>query len=263
MRTVLAEDPAVITIAAALGVEEDAVVGKLHRMWSWADRQTVDGNAPGVTAAWLDRHLGVTGFAQAAAAAGWLEVTAAGIRFPKWDRHNSQSAKQRVLTAKRVATHRGRAGNGDSVTDALPREEKRREDSTPPTPSGGADEHFNAFWAAYPKKEKKAGALKAWRKLKPDRKLSGQIMSALDAHKAREEWCRDGGKYVPHPTSWLNQRRWEDEGVAAVGPLPAPARSSEAVLAEQRRRVDEGRAREKAAVTGGQMGLFLSGGGEL
>ena len=22
---------------------------------------------------------------------------------------------------------------------------------------------------------------------------------------------KDGGQFVPHPTTWLNQRRWEDE----------------------------------------------------
>jgi hypothetical protein len=130
MRNDLHDDPAVISITAATDcVDEDHVVGKLKRLWSWANRQTTDGNAPGITAAWIDRYVGVTGFAEAVADAGWLEITQTGIQIPNFDRHMSQSAKARALTAARVAAHRDR--NAASVTKSLPekrREEKRRED---------------------------------------------------------------------------------------------------------------------------------------
>lgn len=26
-----------------------------------------------------------------------------------------------------------------------------------------------------------------------------------------EQWQRDGGQYIPHPATWLNQGRWKDE----------------------------------------------------
>jgi hypothetical protein len=28
------------------------------------------------------------------------------------------------------------------------------------------------------------------------------------------EWTKDGGQFIPHPATWLNQKRWEDEPMA-------------------------------------------------
>ena len=41
MRHTLRDDPAVIAIAAELGITEYEVVGRLHSLWSWADQQLV------------------------------------------------------------------------------------------------------------------------------------------------------------------------------------------------------------------------------
>jgi hypothetical protein len=70
---------------------------------------------------------------------------------------------------------------------------------------------FAAFWLPYPRKKAKQEALKAWCKLAPDRALQDKIAGALRVQAASEEWRRDGGRYVPHPASWLNGRRWDDE----------------------------------------------------
>ena len=37
------------------------------------------------------------------------------------------------------------------------------------------------------------------------------LLSAISNQKKSEQWRRDGGKYIPHPTTWLNGKRWEDE----------------------------------------------------
>lgn len=111
MRTDLAEDPAVIGIADELDMDEDAVVGKLHRLWSWADRQLSDGNARSVTEKWVDRYVNAPGFARAMAKQGWLVIDSAGVTFPNFERHMSQTAKKRALTRERV-----RASRSASVT---------------------------------------------------------------------------------------------------------------------------------------------------
>jgi hypothetical protein len=122
MRTDLADDPAVIGIAAALDIHEDLVVGKLHRFWSWADAQLRDGNAPSVTEKWIDRYVDLPGFAHAMQNAGWLTVAEGGISIPNFDRHNGKAAKNRALTANRVRNARSvtnaRIGNASSVTDS-------------------------------------------------------------------------------------------------------------------------------------------------
>jgi hypothetical protein len=132
--TSTSDKPEVWAIAESLGIDPDAVVGKLLRVWAWFDDQTEKGNAPIVTRALLDRKVGVTGFVTAMVAAGWMVETDGLLTLPNFDRHNGQTAKNRILTAKRVATHKkgnadGNAkGNAAIVTRALPREEKRREE---------------------------------------------------------------------------------------------------------------------------------------
>lgn len=74
-----------------------------------------------------------------------------------------------------------------------------------------ADEtDFDRFWSAYPRKTAKQDALKAWRRLAPDPALLAIILTALDTHKHSDQWTRDGGRFIPHPATWLNGRRWED-----------------------------------------------------
>lgn len=70
---------------------------------------------------------------------------------------------------------------------------------------------FKAFWKAYPRKEKKQDAKKAFDKLKVDETLFKAIMAGLENHKNSKQWTRDNGQYIPHPTTWLNGKRWEDE----------------------------------------------------
>jgi hypothetical protein len=130
------EKPEVLAITIELGFDDpDLTVGKLLKVWRWFDQHTVNGNAASVTPALLDLLIGVTGITQAMANVGWLHINeGGGIDLPNFERHNGKTAKDRALTAKRVASHKASKvvndeGNGDSVTYALPREEKRREDN--------------------------------------------------------------------------------------------------------------------------------------
>ena len=131
MRVDLHDDPAVIAVAAALDKTEDEIVGKLLRLWGWADQQTNNGNARSVTRKWIDNKVGAAGFAAALEVAGWLVVSSDGITIPNFERHNGQPGKARALTAKRVGAHRAEKSNAHSVTKTLPekrRGEERREE---------------------------------------------------------------------------------------------------------------------------------------
>lgn len=72
-------------------------------------------------------------------------------------------------------------------------------------------EGFNAFYAAYPRHEGKADALKAWNKLKPDIVLQTKMGESLAAQKQSQQWQKNNGQYIPMPSTWLNGKRWEDE----------------------------------------------------
>lgn len=115
MRTNLGNDPAVIAIGTALKMEEDEVVGKLHRLWSWADEHTSDGFVPRVSGTWIDRFIGRKGFASAMSDVNWLDVEPDGIVFPHFERHNGTSAKSRALDRRRK--------NGGKTSGDEPEEE--------------------------------------------------------------------------------------------------------------------------------------------
>ena len=83
------------------------------------------------------------------------------------------------------------------------------------------DEAFDHFWLIYPRHEKKAKSKEKFAALTksgvpPDEIISGAQRFA--------EWCKRNSKepqFIPHPLTWLNQRRWEDELIDDVMPLSA------------------------------------------
>ena len=85
---------------------------------------------------------------------------------------------------------------------------------------------FDEFWKLYPRKESKQQAKKAWMKLKPDQALFDLIANALEYRRQTKEWLAEDGRYIPHPATWLNGRRWEDE--------MDPLRISESAVLEER-----------------------------
>jgi len=72
---------------------------------------------------------------------------------------------------------------------------------------------FDRFWSAYPKKKSRGDALKAFQKINPDEELLVIMVAKVEAEKATKQWKEDNGRFIPHPATWLNGRRWEDEGV--------------------------------------------------
>lgn len=243
------DKPEVFAMADALGIDPDAVIGKLVRVWAWFDTHTLDGNAARVTSSLLDRVAAHAGFVTAMSAVGWADVTSAGVHLPNFDRHNGETAKKRALGSKRqrVFKERNADGNAGSVSnppasasaDASPREEKRREESQQPeTPSAPAapapgvgdaevpkrirapksdapktTHRFAEFWAAYPVKKGRADALKKWAAKGLD-----AIADLILAHVRRMEredaqWKRG---FIPHGSTYVNAEGWQDE------PAPDP-----------------------------------------
>ena len=67
---------------------------------------------------------------------------------------------------------------------------------------------FDMFWIAYPKKVGKEAARKAWAKANPELAL---VLNALEWQKVSPQWFKNNGQYIPNPSTWINQHRWEDE----------------------------------------------------
>jgi len=71
-------------------------------------------------------------------------------------------------------------------------------------------EAFAKFWSCYPRKEAKGKAREVWRKLGCTLMVE-RIIATVEGYKLTAQWKRDGGQFIPHPTTFLNQGRWEDE----------------------------------------------------
>ncbi|MBN2243399.1 MAG: hypothetical protein JW793_11990 [Acidobacteria bacterium] len=77
---------------------------------------------------------------------------------------------------------------------------------------------FEQFWNVYPNKTAKVKAVEAWRRIdpQPDQALVDSMLAALEWQRQSEAWLKEGGKYIPHPATWLNGKRWDDECKGAV-----------------------------------------------
>lgn len=77
---------------------------------------------------------------------------------------------------------------------------------------------FDEFWAVWPKRKAKQDAIKAWKKLKVTDSLWLLIKAAIERDLQTDDWKKNGGSFVPHPATWLNGKRWEDETVIPFRP---------------------------------------------
>jgi uncharacterized protein YdaU (DUF1376 family) len=131
-----------------------------------------------------------------------------------------------------------RSSNGRStpVDDPLQRKGNHSEpepssdkDKNPPNPPGGG---FDEFWQAYPKPVGKGAAEKSWKKLsEPDR---AAVMQDLRHRPGSDpQWLKDGGQFIPNPSTYLNQKRWLDDWqLARASPYSETTRQNIANLRE-------------------------------
>ena len=73
------------------------------------------------------------------------------------------------------------------------------------------DETFEQFWSVYPRKAGKKRAHELWYKLSPDGETVGKIMASVEKARGTPQWRERDGQFIPHPSTYLNQERWNDE----------------------------------------------------
>ena len=114
--------------------------------------------------------------------------------------------------------------SGEDTCVFLPEKEQQQEKPQAQSRSPYTQE-FETFWQAYPKKTGKDAAYRAWQAKKREKRLPElrQLIPKLDAAKRTEQWQRDGGQYIPNPSTWINQARWLDEDVQET-PMYEPRR---------------------------------------
>lgn len=105
----------------------------------------------------------------------------------------------------------------ESTTTSQQQQVQRLVDQCMPT--------FEQFWSAWPRREAKKAALRAWNKLSTSDRIAA--LQALPKHV--EQWRKEGRArcHIPHPSTWLNGERWEDELGGDIFPsVPKPKQQS-------------------------------------
>lgn len=138
--------------------------------------------------------------------------------------------KKRVSNADRNGDHpRVQTGDHQGGETAFERS------STTTTTSTARKDHeqtsaFDAFWTAYPRKVAKQAAAAEWQRAGLEL-IAITVLTGLERARGSRTWQEAMREpempHIPHPRTWLHQRRWEDLVTSA-----APARSSVAVSAE-------------------------------
>lgn len=67
---------------------------------------------------------------------------------------------------------------------------------------------FDLFWEAYPRKVGKVKAQTAFQKVTVSVEV---LLAAIAEQKNSVQWQKDNGQFIPHPATWLNGKRWEDQ----------------------------------------------------
>lgn len=237
----LRRHPKVVRMASALKSDKLRVVGALHAVWSVFDEHSTDGQLPGYSLAIMDDEIGWRGFSRAMTDIGWLVADEEGLRVPDYEEHNGPTAKRRATETRRKnetrsgqksdrmedwqQTKSGQVSASDAGTlrariDKRREEEKENHPLPFPDVKGVLAVHgfppgFEAFWTAYPRKVGKDAAAKAFAKRRPSAELLSAMLQAVAQQGQSEAWRKDRGQFIPHPATWLNEGRWQDEATAA------------------------------------------------
>ena len=69
---------------------------------------------------------------------------------------------------------------------------------------------FEKWYLKYPRKEKRADALKAWKKNHKEMPEFQVMMETLAKQIRIKNWTPENMQYIPMPSSYLNGKRWQD-----------------------------------------------------
>lgn len=122
----------------------------------------------------------------------------------------SRGSERENLTSSSSSQKKSLTGKAKPKKKAVTREE---------------DEDFRRFWEAYPRKVGKEQAWKTFSRMKKNRELPSMdtLLKAVSMFTSEISEL----EFTPHPSTWLNGKRWEDSEMATDGTEWAPKTQTE------------------------------------
>lgn len=122
---------------------------------------------------------------------------------------------EKPLTENPTELNKDISSKDNIIPPKAPQGERRKKREAKTAPDW-KPERFAGFWEYYRthcRGESKQAAIRAWDRLRPDDALIDQMGMALRKQIQSQDW--QAGIGIPYASTWLNNRRWEDEPKAA------------------------------------------------
>ena len=188
----------VAKLCQLLEIGKPQVVGHLHAIWHFTLRN-----------AWRDANLESWGDAEIERGALW-----------DGERYALVKALREVGFLDGFIVHDWMERAGGLIRERIYNEQRRKKPakiklnpsirhtkiSIPVSPS---NDSFELFWAIYPRRINRLQARKAWEKIK-DIPSIDVLRKAIESQRQALKWD-EKPEYIPHASTWLNGRRWEDD----------------------------------------------------
>ena len=133
------------------------------------------------------------------------------LYLPRWSEHQSiRNKRSKYPDPSECEEMKASASNCNQLHANVPVIQSESESKKESESESKTRAMFSEWWGKYPRKVDKQDAVKAWDKLKLTDDIYKAIMDGLE--KWVEYWDeRNEPDFIPHPSTWINKRRWESE----------------------------------------------------
>jgi len=149
-----------------------------------------------------------------------------------YNEKNGDKTRWFALPEKVVSVIEGRPVACSEMSKPLLKNEQALLKSEQPLPDSKPDintdtkitlAHFEEFWSSYPKKKAKENARRAFEKLARSKTAPTiqRLIESVMEHMRTPDWQKQGGQFIPYPSTYLNSGAYDDEIFTAPSP-PKP-----------------------------------------
>lgn len=139
------------------------------------------------------------------------------LSLPTWNEHQSVRAKKSKYPEPEEICKQMISDDIKCPRNPIQSESNSKSESNS-AQTRGAD--FEEFWKHYPRNEGKQKAREAFRKVDVDVQV---LIAAVEQQKLSDQWTKNNGQFIPHASTWLNGKRWEDQLTMRYDAIPKGA----------------------------------------